>query len=78
MRPAEGAVPFQPIRWLYSASVICRSGLHRAMATPYHGIPCYGHCPKNFRGGHFFLLVFIDAPKQSFFFTSLGKFVRKP
>ena len=35
MRPAEGAVPFQPIRWLYSASVICRSGLHRAMmATP--------------------------------------------
>ena len=46
MRPAEGAVPFQPIRWLYSTSVLCRSGLHRAMATPYHGIPCFGHCPK--------------------------------
>ena len=44
-RPAEGAVIFRPIMWLYSASVVLGSTLHLALAIFQQGIPCFGHCP---------------------------------
>ena len=46
-RPAEGAVLFRSIMWLYSASVVLGSALHLALAIFQQGIPCFGHCPKN-------------------------------
>ena len=44
-RPAEGAVLFRPIMWLYSASVVLGSTLHLALAIFQQGIPCFGHRP---------------------------------
>ena len=44
-RPAEGAVLFRPIIWLYSASVVLGSTLHLALAIFQQGIPCFGHRP---------------------------------
>ena len=44
--PAEGAVLFRPIMWLYSASVVLVSTLHLALAIFQQGAPCFGHCPK--------------------------------
>ena len=44
--PAEGAVLFRPIMWLYSASVVLGSTLHLALAIFQQGIPCLGHRPK--------------------------------
>ena len=46
MRPAEGAVLFRPIMWLYSASVILGSTLHLALAIFQQGISCFGHRTK--------------------------------
>ena len=45
-RPAEGAVLFRPIMWLYSASVVLGSTLHLALAIFQQGAPCFGHRPK--------------------------------
>ena len=47
-RPAEGAVLFRPIMWLYSASVVLGSTLHLALAIFQQGIPCPGYRPKTF------------------------------
>ena len=44
-RPAEGAVLFRPIMWLYSASVVLGSTLHLALAIFQQGIPCFGLPP---------------------------------
>ena len=44
--PAEGAVLFRPIMWLYSASVVLGSTLQLALAIFQQGIPCFGHRPK--------------------------------
>ena len=44
-RPAEGAVLFRPIVWLYSASVVLGSTLHLALVIFQQGIPCFGHRP---------------------------------
>ena len=46
--PAEGAVLFRPIMWLYSASVVLVSTLHLALAIFQQGAPCFGHCPLFF------------------------------
>ena len=46
--PAEGAVLFRPIMWLYSASVVLVSTLHLALAIFQQRAPCFGHCPKKY------------------------------
>ena len=45
-RPAEGAVLFRPIMWLYSAPIVLGSTLHLALAIFQQGIPCFGHHPN--------------------------------
>ena len=45
-RPAEGAVLFRPIMWLYSASVVLGSTLHLASAIFQQGVPFFGHRPN--------------------------------
>ena len=52
-RPAEGAVLFRPITWLYSASVVLGSTLHLALGIFQQGIPCFGHRPKKYNGFKF-------------------------
>ena len=68
-RPAEGAVLFRPIMWLYSASVVLGSTLHLALARFQQGIPCFGHRPKTFCGDTTINIWYMLRTKNNFKFT---------
>ena len=48
--PAEGAVLFRPIVWLYSASVVLVSTLHLALAIFQQGAPCWATALHSIHG----------------------------
>ena len=69
-RPAEGAVLFRPITWLYSASVVLGSTLYLALGIFQQGIPCFGHRPILFGwtgDANFNLVLSFSRPKYNRF-----------